>query len=266
MPDIVGQVAIVTGAAGGLGRHYALALARERCRLVVCDIDPAIDAFAADLRSQGVEADGFVADVSFAADVRRVVDGALARWGRIDILINNTGVWKRTNPKDDLDASLRDYADLIGVNLKGEFMFGRAVIASMLRTGGGNIINIATDHVHTRPGRPTSGGPDMDLYDASKWGVFGLTLTWAKALKEHGIRVNSFCMDATDSGMLRRAYGRAPTAAEVAGWMRPRDVCGLAADLIKEGPGGRTGENIGVWVGFDITLKANPDPTPVAAT
>ena len=173
MSDLAGQVAIVTGAAAGLGRHYALALARESCRLAVCDIDPAIDPFVAELRRLGAEAAGCVADVARAADVRRVVDDALARWGRIDILINNTGVWRRTSPKDDLDTSVGDYADLIGVNLKGQFMFGRAVVASMLRTGGGNIINIATDHVHTRPGRPTSGGPDMDLYDASKWGVFG---------------------------------------------------------------------------------------------
>jgi 3-oxoacyl-[acyl-carrier protein] reductase len=256
----------VTGAAGGLGRYYALALANERSRLAVCDIDPAIDVFVAELRGLGVEAVGYIADVSVAADVRRVVDGALARFGRIDILINNTGIWRRTSSKDDLDTSLRNYADLIGVNLKGEFMFGRAVIAAMLRTGGGNIVNIATDHVHTRPGRPTSGGLDMDIYDSSKWGVFGLTLTWAKALRDHGIRVNSFCMDATESEMLRKAYGRPPTALEKAGWMRPEEVCGLVVELIKEGPDGRTGENIGVWIGFNIELKANPEPIPVTAS
>jgi NAD(P)-dependent dehydrogenase (short-subunit alcohol dehydrogenase family) len=263
MSSLAGQVAILTGAAGGLGRQYALSLAQEGCRLALCDINPRIDAFAADLLGRGVDVEAYIADVSNPADVRRVVDGALKRFARIDILINNTGIWRPTGAKDDLETSLRDYDDLIGVNLKGEFMFGRAVIASMLASGGGNIINIATDHVHTRPGRPTSGGPNMDLYDTSKWGVFGLTLSWAKALKNHNIRVNSFCMDATESDMLRNAYGRPPTAEEMAGWMRPEDVCGLAIDLIKEGPGGRTGENIGVWVGFDIALKANPDPRPV---
>jgi NAD(P)-dependent dehydrogenase (short-subunit alcohol dehydrogenase family) len=265
MSQLAGQVAIVTGAAGGLGRHYALALAGEACRLVICDIDPKIETFSAELRGRGVDAIGLLADVSSAQDVRRVVDAAQARFGAIHILINNAGIWRRTSAKDDLDASLSNYADLVGVNLKGEFMFGRAVIASMLRTGGGNIINIATDHVHTRPGRPTSGGPDMDLYDTSKWGVIGLTLSWAKALKEHGIRVNSFCMDATESEMLRSAYGREPTALEMAGWMRPEEVCGLAVELIEEGPSGRTGQNIGVWVGFRIALEPNPQPIPIAA-
>jgi NAD(P)-dependent dehydrogenase (short-subunit alcohol dehydrogenase family) len=105
----------------------------------------------------------------------------------------------------------------------------------------------------------------MDLYDTSKWGVIGLTLSWAKALKEHGIRVNSFCMDATESEMLRSAYGREPTALEMAGWMRPEEVCGLAVELIEEGPNGRTGQNIGIWVGFRIALEPNPQPIPIAA-
>ena len=262
MPSLARQVAVVTGAAGGLGRHYALALANQGCRLALCDIDPAVDILVADLRGRGVEAAGYIADVSVPADVRRVVDAARAQFGRIDILINNAGIWRRTGPKDALDKTLRDYDDLIGVNLKGEYMFGRAVIASMLESGGGDIINIATDHVHTRPGRPTSGGVDMDLYDTSKWGVFGLTLTWAKALKDRNIRVNSFCMDATESDMLRNAYGRKPTPEETATWMRPEEVCDLAIQLIKEGPEGRTGENIGVWVGFEIQLKPNPDPRP----
>jgi NAD(P)-dependent dehydrogenase (short-subunit alcohol dehydrogenase family) len=257
-----GQVAIVTGAAGGLGHQYATALAAKGCRLAICDTRPAIEDLAREFRDQGVQAAAYVADVSVPADVRRVVDGTLAEYGRIDILINNAGIWRPTGPGDDLDASLKDYHDLIGVNFKGGFMFGRAVIASMLQTGGGNIINIATDHVHTRPGRPTGGGPGMDLYDTSKWGVFGLTLSWAKALKDHNIRVNSFCMDATESDMLRNAYPRPPTTEEIAAWMRPEDVCGLAVELIKEGPDGRTGENIGVWVGFEIELKASPAPKP----
>lgn len=260
MNGLNGQIAIVTGAAGGLGRHYALALADAGCRLAICDVRPSIEDLARELRERGVQATAYVADVSVAADVRRVVDGARAEFGRIDILINNCGIWRPTSPKDELDRSLRDYEDLIDVNFKGEFMFGRAVIASMLETGGGNIINVATDHVHTRPGRPTSGGLNMDLYDTSKWGVFGLTLSWAKALQDHNIRVNSFSMDATESDMLRNAYGRPPTPEEMAGWMRPEAVCGLAVELIKEGPDGRTGENIGVWVGFEIELKSNPTP------
>jgi NAD(P)-dependent dehydrogenase (short-subunit alcohol dehydrogenase family) len=176
-------------------------------------------------------------------------------------------VWCGGDAKDPLDKSLQDYDVLIGTNMKGVFLFGRAVIPVMTAAGGGHIINIATDHVHTHPGRPTAGGSAMDLYDVSKWGVLGLTLTWAKALAPHNIRVNSFSMGATDSHMLRGFHNNAPSEADVASWMKPEAVCDLAIQLIGEGHTGRTGENIGVWVGFEIELKPVPaaKPVPVAA-
>ena len=180
------------------------------------------------------------------------------------MLINNAGIWMGSMPTDDLDKSLDDYERLIGTNLKGVYMFGRAVIPHMVAAGGGNIINIASDHIHTHPGRPTGGGPVMDLYDVSKWGLNGFTIAWAKALREHNIRVNAFCMGATDSHMLRGFFKDAP-AEVVATWMRPADVCGLAIQLIKEGPGGRTGENIPAWLGFEVELATQPRPRPAAA-
>src|SRR6202022_3495077 len=96
---------------------------------------------------------------------------------------------------------------LVRTNLPGPFMPGRALVPHVIAQGAGNIVNIATDHVHTFPGRPTNGFGVMDLYDTSKWGLIGLTLTWAKALAPHGVRVNAFCMDATDSPMLRHFAG-----------------------------------------------------------
>ena len=260
-----GKVALVTGAAAGLGRGYAEALAGAGYHLSLCDIRPEIEEIAADLRRHGVEAVGYVADVSVARDVRRVVDDTLARHGRIDVLISNAGIWRGSHAKDELAKSLADYDALIGTNLKGVFMFGRAVIPAMIAAGGGHIINIATDHVHTHPGRPTSGGGAMDLYDVSKWGVLALTLTWAKALAPHGIRVNSFSMGATDSNMLRGFHNFAAPQAEIATWMRVEQVCDLAIRLIAEGPKGRTGENIGVWVGFEIELKPIPAAKPALA-
>jgi NAD(P)-dependent dehydrogenase (short-subunit alcohol dehydrogenase family) len=106
----------------------------------------------------------------------------------------------------------------------------------------------------------------MDLYDASKWGVLGLTIAWSKALKEHNIRVNAFSMGATDSQMIRGFVGDAVTPEMITTWMRPEDVCDLAIQLIREGPLGRTAENIGVWLDFEIELKANPTPKPLAAS
>ena len=262
MGDLSGRVAIVTGAAVGLGRQYAIALAREGCDVVLCDIRPDVAQVAEELRRFNVRAEARVADVSVAADVRRVVDSAMAIFGRIDIQVSNAGIWRGSGPKDAVDKSLEDYDALIGTNLEGVYLFGRAVIPHMIAAGGGHIINIDTDHVHTHPGRPTSGGGIMDLYDVAKWGVLGLTLTWAKALKPHNIRVNGFSMGATDSYMLRGFHNHAAPPKEVATWMRAEEVCDLAVQLIKEGPNGRTGENIGVWVGFEIELKPIPAAKP----
>ena len=260
MGRLDGRAAIITGAAAGLGAGYAAALAEAGCDLLVCDRGEAIGPAAEALRGRGTRVVSLVADVGVAADVRRIVVATAEAFGRIDILVNNAGVCRRTWPTDGLDASLDNYGALIGTNLRGPFLLGRAVIPHMIAAGGGDIINIATDHVNTFPGRPTNGFGMMDLYDTSKWGLIGLTLTWAKALRPHGIRVNAFCMDATDSPMLRFFAGPDVTEEAMARWMDPRAVCGLAVELIAEGPGGRTGENFGVWCGFEVALTHTPRP------
>jgi NAD(P)-dependent dehydrogenase (short-subunit alcohol dehydrogenase family) len=260
MRVLEGQAAIVTGAAMGLGRGYATALVEQGCDLVIGDIHPEIEEVARLLREHGGRVIPVVSDVSRAADVRNLVAAALEAFGRIDILINNAGICRRTLPTDGLDESLDNYQALIGTNLRGPFMLGRAVIPHMIARGTGNIINVATDHVHTFPGRPTNGFGVMDLYDTSKWGLIGLTLTWAQALAPHGVRVNAFCMDATDSPMLRYFASPDVSAEARARRMDPKAVCGLAVELLAEGPPGRTGENIGVWCGFEVALTHAPRP------
>ena len=255
-----GQAAIVTGAAMGLGLGYARALAGAGCDLAILDIHPDVEMAAEDLRQSGARVVAIHGDVREADDVRRLADATVAAFGRIDVLINNAGVCRHTRPTDPLDVSLDNYDFLVGTNLRGPFMLGRAVMPHMIAAGSGHIINIATDHVHTFPGRPTNGFGVMDLYDTSKWGLIGLTLTWAKALKDQGIRVNAFCMDATVSPMLLHFAGPDPAPLAVARWMDPDAVCALALDLIAEGPRGRTGENIGVWCGFEIALTHTPRP------
>lgn len=258
-----GQTGIVTGAAVGLGRDYALALAKEGCNVAICDIRPEVMDVRKELEALGVKALAWTADVAVPADVRTVVDGTVAAWGRVDVLISNAGIWRGSTATDDLDKSLATYDEVIGTNLKGVYMFGRAVIPHMIAGGrSGNIINISSDHVHTHPGRPTGGGPGMDLYDASKWGVIGFTAAWARALKEHNIRVNSMCMGATDSYMLRSFNNFKAPPEVVATWMSPTEVCDLAIQIIREGPGGRTGQNIGTWVGHEIVLQPVPPAKP----
>ena len=103
----------------------------------------------------------------------------------------------------------------------------------------------------------TGGGPNMDVYDASKWGIRGLTEAWAEALRPHRIRVNELCMGATDGEMLREFLGeRATPEARRAPGCVPRISAAFSIDLLAEGPDGRTGTQIGLWVGHPVELPA----------
>jgi NAD(P)-dependent dehydrogenase (short-subunit alcohol dehydrogenase family) len=273
MVKLKGKSAIVTGAAVGLGSSYAKALAQEGVNIAVCDLREEIHEVAGGLRALGVNAVSYQGDVSDPDHVRAVVDGARAEFGSIDILVNNAGVWGVSVADDDLDKSLEDYEQIVGTNLKGEYLFGRAVIPIMIEQGkGGEIVNIATDHMVTcgtpyfccpkldtcpwgDSPRPTGGGDAMDLYDAGKWGLNGLLYGWAKALAPHNIRVNAFCMGATDSHMLRSFHDFDPSEEEVASWMRAEDNAHAMIDMLLEGPSGRNAQNVNFCIGRPVQLE-----------
>lgn len=273
MVELKGKNAIVTGAAVGLGNSYAHALAAEGVNVAVCDLREEINEVAESLKQMGVSSVAWQGDVSDPDHVRAVVDGARSAFGGIDILVNNAGVWGASAADDDLDKSIEGYELIIGTNLKGEYLFGRAVIPIMIEQGtGGEIVNIATDHMVTCgtpyfccPGldacpwkdspRPTGGGETMDLYDASKWGLNGFLYGWAKALAPHNIRVNAFCMGATDSYMLRSFHDFAPSKEEVDSWMRAEDNAQAMIDMLKEGPGGRNAQNVNFCTGRPVKLE-----------
>ena len=276
-----GKSAIVTGAAVGIGPAYAKALAAEGVNVAVCDVREEILALPEELTALGVEAVGWVADVSRPEDVRTVVDGTVAAFGGVDILINNAGKCWQSLPDDDLDKTLADYEGMVGTNLKGEYLMGRAVIEQLLlQARGGEIVNIATDHMVTCGSpfeicpkldscpwkdapRPTGGGHVMDIYDASKWGLNGFLFAWAKALRPHDIRVNAMCMGATDSWMIRDFFGFPQSredeteaqAAEVASWMAKEDTARVVIELLQEGPQGRNAQNINLCIGRPTVLE-----------
>jgi NAD(P)-dependent dehydrogenase (short-subunit alcohol dehydrogenase family) len=239
-----GQVALITGAAHGLGRAFARRLAEAGYEIVGCDIDPAID---------DVEGMTFRADVSKPEDVRRVVDTALEKHGRIDVLINNAGIARGSLAGQDWDQGLQDYEEVIGTNFFGAFLFGRAVAPAMIDQGAGHIVNISTDHIYPTPGLRVHGHGGMDLYNASKWALNGLTLDWATSLGPQGVRVNGLCLGATDTPMLRSFAIGVPDEM-IATWMKPDQVCDLVLELLAEGPNGRNGHNLGAWVGRPLSL------------
>ncbi len=262
MSEIEGAAAIVTGAANGIGNGMARVLAAEGASLALCDIDPAVHDLAAELEADGVAVFAAEADVSNADDVRAFVDAAIERFGRIHTMVSNAGTWRATYPLDPWEKAVDDFDAIVATNLKGVFLCGRAIAPHMAEMGGGNIVNIATDHICPPPGYNTGGGTRMDVYDASKWGINGFTTAWARVLAPNGIRVNALCMDATDSKMIRGALGRTPPQELLDHWMRPEQIAGLLVDLLNEGPEGRTGENIGIWLEHEVALPPRVDPLP----
>ncbi len=274
-----GKVALVTGAAVGLGNAYAHALAAEGAQLAVCDIRAnELSRLAGEFMAAGQPLLSFVADVAEADAVRRVVDSTLDAFGRVDILVNNAGYSPMSNVTEPIEKALLDWDRIVGTNLRGTYLFGRALIPQFIANGGGDIINVITDHAwncgspfpvshedapdcrwNIEAPRPTGAGSTLEIYDASKWACLGLTLTWAKALRPHGVRVNGLCMGATDTPLIREYFNFDPPSDYVLTWMRPGAVAAVLVELLREGPAGRTGDFVGLWAGHPVVL---PPPHP----
>ena len=252
--QLQGQTASITGGAQGIGAGLARVLAAEGCAVTVVDRQ----ASAADV-AEAVGGSVFVGEVGDADFVRDVVSAVRD----VDILINNAGeVWP-TGPLDPWDKALADYDRLVSSNFRGAYLFGRAVAPIMASRGAGNIINVSTDHVKPAPETGWHHGHGaMDLYNATKWALNGLTFDWAKALRPHGIRVNNLCMGATDTEMLRSWIGGDIDPDYLATWMTPEGIGQVVLDLLAEGRDGRTGDNIGLWAGHPTVLPPVAEGEP----
>lgn len=259
-----GRRAVVTGAADGLGRAFALALANAGAAVAVCDVQDGVDAVAHDVRACGVLGYAQLADVRNAEAVRAFIAGAADHLGGIDLLVNNAAAYRQTAPStDSWERAIEDFHFVADVNYRGAYLVGRAAIPHLVEQGG-DIVNITTDHIHTcgypesvdhsdapdcrwrETRRPPLGGAKFDVYDSSKWALKGLTHVWAAALAEHRVRVNSLGMGATDTPMIRR-HLEAKGAPPPANLMRPDQIAAILVDLLLEGPQGRTGDSVEVW-------------------
>jgi 3-oxoacyl-[acyl-carrier protein] reductase len=254
MDTLAGQVAIVTGAAQGIGRAIAERLVDDGCVVAVTDRQESVLDVAAE-----IGATGFVGDVADAAHVRSVVDKTVAAHDSIDVLINNAGEVKKSGPADDWADAEADFDRLFDSNTKGAFLFGRAVAPIMADATrgslGGNIVNISTDHVKPCPDCDRHHGHGaMDIYNAAKWALNGFTFDWAKSLAKHRVRVNNICMGATDTEMIRNYFRGDPDPEYVAKWMTPAQIAQIVSELLAEGPDGRTANSIGLYAGYDCVM------------
>lgn len=176
------KVALITGAAQGIGLATALKFAQEGAHVVICDIKQAsVDAAVDAANALGVRAQGFVVDVTQRDMVDAVVADTLAEFGAIDILVNNAGITQDARLQK---MTLEQFDRVIDVNLRGVFHCTQAVAIAMVAKGSGVILN-ASSVVGIY------GNFGQTNYAASKFGVIGFTKTWARELGPKGIRVNA---------------------------------------------------------------------------
>ncbi len=192
---LAGQIVLITGAAGGIGRAAALAFAREGARLALADVNlPAAEAVAGEVRALGGEALAFAADVSDEGAVRALVAGVAERLGPVDVLVNNAGVFRST-PIDQL--TVAEWDRVLAVNLRGVLLCSQAVLPAMAARGRGKIVNIAS--MAGEVGGIRAGAH----YAASKAGVICLTKSLAKAAGPAGVTVNCINPGVIDTDMTR---------------------------------------------------------------
>ena len=178
MGQLDGKVAVVTGAAQGIGRAIADGLAAEGARIVVVDLQRAEETAAA--YPDGV---GLTADVADEADVERVIGEARERCGSIDVLVNNAGLYASLAMRPFTEIPLEEWRQVMDVNVASMFLTCRAVVPVMREQGGGKIVNISS-------GTPFRGVPFLLHYVTSKGAIVALTRALAKELGKDGIHVN----------------------------------------------------------------------------
>ncbi|MCC6466934.1 MAG: SDR family oxidoreductase [Alphaproteobacteria bacterium] len=246
------KVAVVTGAAGGIGRAVAERFVKEGAKVVICDIDDK----AGDAAAKAIGALYVHADTGSRKDADALIAAAVKAHGRLDILVNNAGI---VHACDFLELSEEDFDRVLRVNLKGYFLCGQAAARQMVKQGsGGNIIHMSSVNA-------VMAIPNITSYVVSKGGVNQLTRAMSLALVDHGIRVNAIGPGSIATELLKKVMvdeaararimsrtpmGRAGDPAEVASvavFLASDDASYITGQVIYP-DGGRMGLNYTVPV------------------
>lgn len=183
--DLSGQVAIVTGASSGIGAASAIALAKQGAKVTLAARrEDKLAAVAQEITQAGGETLLVKTDVSQKSQVENMVSQTVAKWGRVDILLNNAGIAHFAALSEMTE---QQWDETLDINLKGQFLAAQAVAREMMKNKYGRIINIAS----VAAGQVGIGFPNIAHYCASKGGVVGMTEALATELTPHGINVNA---------------------------------------------------------------------------
>jgi 2-hydroxycyclohexanecarboxyl-CoA dehydrogenase len=245
------KVAVVTGAASGIGRAIALALAAEGARVAVLDLNEAgAVAVAAEIVHARGEARPWQVDVADAARVAATVEDVIARWSTVHVLVNCAG-WDRPMPFVETTPDFWD--KILAINLKGPIACTRAVLPPMIAQGHGKIVSIASD-----AGRVGSTGEAV--YSAAKGGLIAFTKTIARETARHRINVNCVCPGPSDTPLFQREFaGPSPKLAEslkrIIPWGRlgtPEDIAPAVVFLASDDASYITGQTLSVSGGLTM--------------
>ena len=246
--DLTSRVAIVTGAARGIGRAIAFALAREGADVVAADL-LSVEETVSDVRGRGRRALGAACDVTKGAEVAEVVKSCLDEFGKIDILVNNAGVLTRSGLEETTEEIW--YRD-VDVVMTGAYRMTRAVFPSMKERGYGKIVNISS--VSGKIGGAVSKTSDSadalfgrsgPAYAAAKGGVLAFTKWVAKDAGRYGIYCNAVCPGGTDTDMTR-GFDYGVESLPIARMGKPEDIAEAVVFLASQASNFVTGQALNV--------------------
>ena len=194
MASLEGKIAVITGAARGIGQGIALRFAQEGAKLTAVDIlGEKLEQVVDTIHKQGGQALGIEADITNSLQIDQFVSRAIEHFGRIDILVNNAGIG---GSKGCLDTTEEDWDRMVATNLKSIFLVCKRVIPEMLRTGKGKIVNIASMY-------GLAGSPGAPVYCAAKAGVINLSRQLAVDFSRRNIFVNAISPGLIETEMTR---------------------------------------------------------------
>jgi NAD(P)-dependent dehydrogenase (short-subunit alcohol dehydrogenase family) len=235
MSKLVGKNILITGASQGLGRAMALRFAREGASglsIVARHVDP-LNKVRDEIRQIAAKIDvvAIEADVSKARDIERIIATTLVQFkGRLDVLVNNASTIGPSPMPNLLDYPVEDFREVIDTNLIGPFLLIKNALPAMIECGG-SIINVTSDAGQV-------GYPGWGAYGISKFGLEGMSQTWASELEDSGVRVNW-----VDPGNMNTAMHRAAEPEEDPGeWASPADVTDVFVFLASDESKGVTGK------------------------